>query len=55
MIAESMMTCPHCSRIFWITEDEQYDNETFMCPHCNKENAGCREADDYGVLIGESK
>jgi len=51
---ESMMRCPYCKRIFWITEDEQYDNETFKCPHCHRESAGCSEADEFGVLIGVS-
>ncbi len=54
MLDERMMECPHCKKIFWITEEEQYSNETFECPHCHKENAGCSEADDYGVLIGVS-
>ncbi len=51
---ERMMRCPYCKRIFWITEYEQFDNETFECPHCHKANAGCTETDDYGVLIGIS-
>ena len=51
---ESMMLCPHCKRIFWITDEEQYGNETFECPHCHGVNAGCSEADEYGVLIGVS-
>jgi len=50
---ERMMECPYCSLIFWITEEEQYDNETFECHHCREANAGCTDADDYGVLIGE--
>jgi len=51
---ENMMKCPYCEKTFWITEDEQYNNETFECPHCHLSNAGCSEADEYGVLIGVS-
>ena len=54
MLDERMMRCPYCKRIFWITEAEQHDNETFECPHCHKPNAGCSEEDEYGVLIGVS-
>uniref|UniRef100_A0A6H2A4X4 Uncharacterized protein n=1 Tax=viral metagenome TaxID=1070528 RepID=A0A6H2A4X4_9ZZZZ len=54
MLDGRMMRCPYCKRIFWITEDEQYNKETFECPHCGKSNAGCSEADMYGVLIGVS-
>ncbi len=49
-----MMKCPYCESIFWITEEEQYNNETFECPHCHRVNAGSIEADDYGVLVGVS-
>ena len=48
------MLCPYCKQTFTITEEEQYGNETFECPHCHKLNAGCSEADEYGVLIGVS-
>jgi hypothetical protein len=51
---EKMMRCPYCDKIFWITEDEQNDNETFECPHCHLSNAGCSEIDEQGVLIGVS-
>ena len=51
---ERMMSCPYCKRIFWITEEEQYNNETFECSHCHLANAGCSEADEYGALIGIS-
>jgi len=51
---ENMMLCPYCKRIFWITEDEQYNNGTFECPHCHLVNAGCSETDEFGVLIGVS-
>ena len=51
---ESMIKCPYCKRIFWITEEEQFDNETFECPHCHQSNAGCSEVDEYGVLVGVS-
>ncbi len=51
---ESMMRCPYCKAIFWITEEEQYNNETFECPHCHRKNAGCSKIDDYSVLIGVS-
>ena len=51
---ERMMRCPYCERIFWITEEEQYNNETFECPHCHLVNAGCSKDDEYGVLIGVS-
>jgi len=54
MINENPMRCPYCKRVFWITEEEQYSNETFECPHCHQTNAGCSEADEYGVLIGVS-
>lgn len=54
MIDESMMRCPYCEKIFWITEEEQYDNETFECSHCHQANAGYSESDEYGVLIGVS-
>ena len=54
MINEGMMKCPYRGRIFWITEEEQYGNETFMCPHCHQANAGWSEADECGVLIGVS-
>ena len=54
MTTENMMSCPYCKKIFWITEDEQYDNETFECSHCHQVNAGCCEVDEYGVLIGVS-
>ena len=54
MLDERMMKCPYCERIFWITEDEQYNNETFKCPHCQQANAGSSETDNYGVLIGVS-
>ncbi len=53
-MAENMMRCPYCDKIFWVTEDEQYENETFKCPYCGKENAGCTETDEYGVLVGIS-
>ena len=49
---ESMMRCPYCELIFWITEEEQYENETFECSHCGQSNDGSSEADDFGVLIG---
>ena len=48
------MLCPYCKKTFTITEDEQYNNETFECPHCRLANAGCSEADELGVLIGVS-
>ena len=48
------MLCPYCKRTFTITEEEQYGNETFNCPHCHKANAGCSEVDELGVLIGIS-
>ena len=51
---ERMMRCPYCERMFWITEEEQYGSETFECPHCHQSNAGCSEADKYGVLVGIS-
>jgi len=51
---ERMIECPYCQRIFWMTEDEQYDYETFECPHCHLVNAGCSESDELGVLIGVS-
>jgi len=51
---ERMIRCPYCEEMFWISEEEQYDNETFECPHCHLANAGCVEADEYGVLIGVS-
>lgn len=54
MISESPMRCPYCEKIFWITEEEQYNNETFECPHCHQSNAGCIEDDEFGVLIGVS-
>ena len=54
MLDERMMLCPYCQKIFWITEEKQYGNETFECPHCHLSNAGCSEVDDYGVLIGVS-
>ena len=54
MLNERMMKCPSCNKVFWITEEEQYNNETFECPHCHLENAGCSETDEYGVLIGVS-
>jgi len=54
MLEEVMMRCPYCQRVFWITEEEQLDNETFECSHCHLVNAGCREADEYGILIGVS-
>ncbi len=54
MLDERMMRCPYCDRIFWITEDEQNNNETFECSHCGKSNAGCSEVDGYGILIGVS-
>ena len=54
MIDERMMRCPYCSKIFWITEEEQYSNETFECPRCYRVNAGCSEADEFGVLVGVS-
>ena len=52
MLDERMILCPYCSKVFWITEEEQYGNETFECPHCQRSNAGCVEADEFGVLIG---
>jgi len=55
MLAETMIKCPYCSKIFWITEEEQYNNETFECHHCHLSNAGCIETDEYGVLIGVSQ
>ena len=54
MLDERMIKCPYCERLFWITEEEQYGNETFECPHCHQINAGCSDADEYGVLIGVS-
>ena len=54
MLNERMMKCPYCGGIFWITEDEQYNNETFVCSHCHKANAGCSDADEYCILIGVS-
>ena len=54
MLDERMMRCPYCKKIFWITEEEQYNNETFECSHCHKKNAGCSKTDDYGVLTGVS-
>ena len=51
---ERMMRCPYCERIFWITEEEQYNDETFECPHCHQSNAGSIEADEFGVLVGVS-
>jgi len=54
MLDERMMHCPYCQKIFWITEEEQYNNETFECPHCHLSNAGSVEVDEYGVLIGVS-
>lgn len=48
------MLCPYCEKTFTITEDEQYGNETFECPHCHQANAGCSEIDELGVLIGVS-
>lgn len=54
MIDERMIQCPYCKNIFWITEEEQYNSETFECPHCHLVNAGCNEADEFGVLIGVS-
>ena len=54
MLDERIMKCPYCNKVFWITEDERCDNETFECSHCHQVNAGCSEADQYGVLIGVS-
>ena len=52
MLDERMMRCPYCEKIFWITEEEQYGNEQFLCPFCHKHNEGCIDTDEYGVLIG---
>lgn len=52
MVDERMMRCPWCELIFWITEEEQYDNETFECRLCGLPNDGSIEADEFGVLIG---
>ena len=54
MLDENSMRCPYCKRMFWVTEEEQYDNEIFECPHCHQVNAGCIETDEYGVLLGVS-
>ena len=54
MFDERMIKCPYCKNVFWITEEEQFNNETFECPHCLQKNAGCVETDEYGVLIGVS-
>ena len=54
MSDERMIRCPYCEKIFWITEEEQSNNEIFECPYCHKANAGYSEADDYGILIGVS-
>ena len=54
MLDERWMLCPYCKKTFTITEEEQYNNETFECSHCHKVNAGCSEADEFGVLVGVS-
>ena len=54
MLNERMIRCPYCNQIFWITEEEQYNSETFECSHCHRANAGCSEADELGVLVGVS-
>jgi len=35
-LEEMMIVCPHCYRIFGITEEEQHGNETLNCPHCQQ-------------------
>ena len=51
-IDERMMRCPWCFGVFWIKEEEQYNSETFECPHCFFRNDGCVAEDEYGVLVG---
>lgn len=46
------MVCPHCGKVFPVSERQLNNNMRFRCGWCGGYNDGCSETDEHGNYIG---